>query len=85
DVLDVPATVAVLPVDRQGRVVLSRRFRTAVDDVVLELPSGVVGGTRLLRGLHVTPGRAGGYTRPRPRPQSGGPPAGSFRELARTV
>ncbi|WP_280436798.1 zeta toxin family protein [Nocardia carnea] len=42
DVLDVPATVAVLPVDRQGRVVLSRRFRTAVDDVVLELPSGVV-------------------------------------------
>ncbi|MEU1981860.1 NUDIX domain-containing protein [Nocardia sp. NPDC019395] len=41
DVLDVPATVAVLPVDRKGRVVLSRRFRAAVDDVVLELPSGV--------------------------------------------
>ncbi|WP_280420622.1 zeta toxin family protein [Nocardia carnea] len=42
DVLDVPATVSVLPVDRQGRVVLGRRFRAAVDDVVLELPSGVV-------------------------------------------
>lgn len=44
DVIDVPATVAVLALDRQGRVVLTSRFRPAVDDPVLELPSGVLTG-----------------------------------------
>ncbi|ONM48492.1 NUDIX domain-containing protein [Nocardia donostiensis] len=42
DVIDVPATVAVVPVDRQGRALLTRRFRPAVGAAVLELPTGVL-------------------------------------------
>lgn len=41
DVIDVPATVAVLPVDRQGRALLTSRFRPVVGAAVLELPTGL--------------------------------------------
>ena len=40
DVVRHPGAVSVVPVHDDGRVVLVRQFRSAVDDMVLEIPAG---------------------------------------------
>jgi ADP-ribose diphosphatase len=42
DLLDTPASVAVLPLTENGRVVCIRQYRVGPDRVVLSIPGGVV-------------------------------------------
>lgn len=42
EIVEHPGSVAIVAVDREGRIVLARQFREAAQAEVLELPAGVV-------------------------------------------